>query len=331
MRKLVTVQAIQELKPIEGADRIEVARVKGWWVVVRKDEFPVGAKVLYFEIDSLLPIKPEYEFLLKGSKPKKMLVEGKEVEGIRLKTIKLKGQISQGLILPLPVELSDKQEDEDVSELLGVIKYEAPVASCLAGVAKGSFPSFIPKTDEERVQNMKNLFDNFYVTEKLDGTSVTFYKKDGVFGACSRNLELVEGDTTHWKLAKKYDLVNKLPEGLAIQGEIIGEGIQGNPLKQTGQDVYIFSMYNIKSGGYLPYGALTGLCNSIGIKTVPVVDDNFQLPKSIAELLVYADGKSALNQECDREGVVIRHKTKTNYKEGDSFKVISNQYLLKHE
>jgi len=235
MRKLVTIQKIEEKKLIEGADKIEAARVKGWWIVVQKDQFRVGDSVLYYEIDSFLPVRPEYEFLLKGNKPKKMLFDGKEIEGIRLKTIKLKGQISQGLIMPIPEGLKIP-DDGDVSEELGVIKFEIPIPACLTGIIKGSFPAFLPKTDEERIQNMVDVLNinTFYVTEKIDGTSTTFYKKDGVFGVCSRNIELVEGETTQWRIAKELDLINKIPDNFALQGELVGEGIQGNPLKIKG-------------------------------------------------------------------------------------------------
>lgn len=240
MRHLATIAKIEELKNIPGADKIEAARVKGWWVVVLKDQFKIDDFVLYFEIDSFLPVKPEYEFLLRGNKPKKMLSEGKEAEGIRLRTIKLRGQISQGLILPLPMDLKDLPEGEDVTERLGIIKYEQSIPSCLSGIAKGAFPSFLPKTDEERIQNMVEVLDSYYMTEKLDGSSVTYYKKDGMFGVCSRNLELQESETTQWKIARELNLKEKLYDNFAMQGEIVGEGIQKNPYKIKGQKVYFF-------------------------------------------------------------------------------------------
>jgi RNA ligase (TIGR02306 family) len=247
MRHLVTIQKIEEIKPIKDADKIEAARINGWWVVVLKG-FNVGDKVLYFEVDSFLPVKPEYDFLLRGSSPKKMLMDGKEVEGIRLKTIKLKGTLSQGLILPIPEVLLNLEVGEDVTERLDVIKYEAPVPVELSGIMKGNFPCFIPKTDEERIQNMPSIFSGFYVTEKIDGTSVTFYKKDGVFGVCSRNIDLLEGNTTQWRIAKELKLEEILPDNFSLQGELIGEGIQKNPLKIHGQKVYFFNAYNIEAG-----------------------------------------------------------------------------------
>jgi len=330
MRKLVTIQKVEEIKSIEGADKIEAARIKGWWVVVQKDQFKVGDSVLYYEIDSFLPVRPEYEFLLKGSKPKKMLFDGKEVEGIRLKTIKLKGQISQGLIMPIPEGLKIP-EDGDVSEILGVIKFEIPIPACLTGVIKGSFPAFLPKTDEERIQNMVDVLNinTFYVTEKIDGTSTTFYKKDGVFGVCSRNIELVEGETTQWRIARELDLINKMPDNLCLQGELVGEGIQGNPLKIKGQRIYFFNAYNILTGVYLNFSDFINILKHLNLESVPLVDVSFKLPNTVEELLKYAEGKSLINPEVEREGVVIRPKVEAQYKgQRLSFKVINNTYLL---
>lgn len=331
MRKLVTVSTIEEKKEIEGADAIESVRVRGWWVVAKKGQFSVGDYCLYFEIDSFLPIKPEYEFLLRGSKPKKMLVDGKEIEGIRLKTIRLRGSLSQGLVMPVPAGM-ECVEGDDVSEELGVIKYEIPIPAALSGKVKGNFPAFIPKTDEERIQNMPDILSGFYMAEKLDGSSVTFYKKDGSFGVCSRNLELEEGESTQWKLARKYELAEKLPFGIAIQCELVGEGIQGNPLKISSQDIYCFNAYVIGSGRYLDYKDFIALCESIGVKTVPILDDHFTVPSSLDEMLKLAEGKSAINPESEREGVVIRPKVEMIYNGSRlSFKAISNKYLEKCE
>jgi len=333
MRQLVTVQKIEEIKSIDGADKIIAARVKGWWVVAHKDEFNVEDKVLYYEIDSFLPVIPEYEFLTKGNSPKKMIVDGKEVEGIRLKTIKLRGQLSQGLIMPLSLFglLENNSEvGEDVSELLGVLKYEPPIPACMSGKIKGFFPGFLRKTDEERIQNMADVLTGFYATEKLDGTSATYYKKDGVFGVCSKNIELEKGGTVYWQIAEKLELEDKLPEGLCLQGEIVGEGIQGNSLKIKGKQIYFFSAYNISSGRYLDFGNFCELINGLDLKMVPMVNDNFSLPNTLEEILSLAEGKSLLNPEAEREGIVVRPKTEMDYKGFRlSFKVISNKYLLK--
>ncbi len=329
MRKLVTVENIKEIKSIEGADSIESVRVRDWWVVAKKGEFKVNDFCVYFEIDSFLPIKSEYDFLLRGSKPKKMLVDGTEIQGIRLKTIKLRGQLSQGLVLPLPKELIDTEIGTDVSNFFGVIKYEMPIPIELSGKVKGGFPSFIPKTDEERIQNMSEILSNFYVTEKLDGTSTTYYKKDGVLGVCSRNLELQESDSTQWRIAKQLDLINKLPDGFSIQGELIGEGIQKNPLKINGQRFYCFNVFSINTNQYLDFENFKAFCEAKGIDAVPILNENFCLPNTVEELLQGAEGKSKINENEEREGIVVRPKIEMQFKDQRlSFKAISNKYLL---
>jgi len=227
MRKLASIKYIDKLEPIEGADKIELAHVGGWKVIVAKNvEHEVGDAVVYCEIDSFLPIEPEFEFLRKSSF--KRLADGKE--GFRLKTIKLRGQISQGLIIPLSDAISvmkrrngsvfyeQLEEGQDVSEALGIIKYDPPLPANLGGEVKRYFPGFLRKTDEERIQNLTKEYEkwksedrDFYFTEKLDGSSSTFYIKDGEFGVCSRNLELKESeDNTFWKVARDLDLENKL-------------------------------------------------------------------------------------------------------------------------
>jgi RNA ligase (TIGR02306 family) len=197
MRKLATIRKIEELNPIEGADKIELATVGGWKVVCQKGLYNVGDLAVYFEIDSWIPhaVAP---FLTKPEHFPKVF-DG--VEGERLKTIKLRGQLSQGLLMPL-AEISKFfsvtphwSEDEDVTEILGIKKWEKAIPAQLAGVCKGNFPSLIPKTDQERVQNLKKEIQAaqglvFEVTEKLEGSSMTCYLIDGEFGVCSRNMNL---------------------------------------------------------------------------------------------------------------------------------------------
>ena len=339
-RKLATIRKIDNIQPIDGADMIELATVGGWKVVVAKNvNHKVGDLVVYCEIDSFLPIEPEFEFLRKSSYKK--MADG--TEGFRLKTIKLRGQVSQGLILPLkeayevfkrntPNMDMDWFEGLEVTEMLNIVKYEPPVPAQLAGQVKGMFPSFLKKTDEERIQNLTREFEGyknevFYVTEKLDGSSVTYYVKDGVFGVCSRNLDLVESEgNSMWKFANTSGLKERLlalDRNIAVQGEIIGEGIQGNPYKIIGQTVRLFNGFDIDKYEYLSLDDLLKLSKWLEVKTVPILDLEFRLPDTIDELLSYADSKSVLNEKFDREGVVIRsHDRKI------SFKVISNKFLL---
>jgi RNA ligase (TIGR02306 family) len=334
-RKLASIRKITGIFPIENADSIELAVVGGWNVVVAKNVgHKVGDLVVYCEIDSFLPIRPEYEFLRKSSY-KKM----GDQEGFRLKTIKLRGQISQGLILPIrEVQLQNVDllsEGMDVTKELGIVKYEPPIPAELSGKIKGLFPSFIPKTDEERIQNLTNEFNQwkssndkeFYVTEKLDGSSATFYIKNGVFGVCSRNLELLENESnTFWKFAREVNLeekMSKLGRNISLQGELIGEGIQGNPYKIKGHTVKFFSGFDIDNYEYLSLSSLRYITELLTLDMVPILNTEFELPESIEGLIKYADGESLLNSNFDREGVVIRSTDKLI-----SFKVISNKFLL---
>ena len=330
-RKLASIRKVENIIPIEGADMIEVSVVGGWKVVTKKGEFKPGDLAIYCEVDSFLPIKEEFEFLRKSSY-KKM----GEQEGFRLKTIRLRGQLSQGLLLPASQEvLSLYKEGEDVTGLLGIVKYEPPIPAELAGKVKGMFPSFLRKTDEERIQNLTENYNEwkekvFYVTEKLDGSSATFYLKDGEFGVCSRNLELLETEgNTFWKVARELDLENKLREtgrNISIQGELVGEGIQGNPYKIKGQTVYFFNAFNIDIQQYLTQKEMEDFIQSLNLKTVPILDRSYTLPETVEDLLQYADSKSELNKDFGREGVVVRSLDRSI-----SFKVISNNFLLKEK
>lgn len=361
IRKLASVRTIKNIFPIEGADRIELAIVDGWKVIVAKDvNHKVGDKVVYCEIDSFLPIREEFEFLRKSSY-KKM----GDIEGFRLKTMKMKGVISQGLILPysiIPITqfatAQDLSEGSDVTEMLGIVKYEPPIPAQLSGQVKGGFPGFLRKTDEERIQNLEEQYQrwrsnpelSFYVTEKLDGSSFTCYLKDGQFGVCSRNLELAEpepfvpgmemcGDgierprqeNTFWKVVREMKIREKLEKAcqelgrnLCIQGEMIGSGIQGNPYNLKGQTLRLYNIFDIDAQEYfgLPM-FLTTAEHLLEIPTVPVLEMNFELPETIEDLLAYAESKSVLNKDTEREGVVIRSLDRKI-----SFKSISNKFLL---
>lgn len=334
-RKLASIRTITDIRPIENADMIELASVGGWNVVVAKNvNHKIGDWVVYCEIDSFLPIREEFEFLRKSSY-KKM----GDQEGFRLRTAKLRGQISQGLILPFHIlPFGDTfHEGQDVSDILGIIKYEPPIPAELAGKVKGVFPSFIPKTDEERVQNIAveytalcfNSNHKFYVTEKLDGSSATYYIKNGEFGVCSRNLELLETeDNTFWKVARHLGLEEKmssLGRNISFQGELIGEGIQGNPYKIKGQTVKFFNIFDIDTQSKVGVYEFVQIIEELGLETVPILYD-FVLPESVEKMLDFAEGKSQLNSNTEREGLVVR-----SYDMSISFKTISNKFLLKNE
>jgi len=334
MRKLASIQRIKALEPIENADAIEKATVLGWQLVVKKGEFAVGDLCVYCEIDSLMPERPEFEFL--------------KQRGMRVRTVRLRGQVSQGIcfqlsILPPEVEIV---EDADVTEILGITKYEAPIPACLSGLMKGKFPSFIPKTDETRVQILQKLLEKYagekcYVTEKIDGSSVTYYLNKGEFGVCSRNLELLENeDNTLWKVARQLDIENKLRAlngNYALQGEIMGEGIQSNKLKLRGQTVFFFNVFDIDKYEYLSFENFTGFIANLGLQTVPIIETDYILDTDINALIQKSIRKSLINKEAWAEGIVIRPVVeKRDVSNADlqngrvSFKVVNAEFLLKY-
>jgi RNA ligase (TIGR02306 family) len=331
-RKLASVVKIVDIQPIPGADAIVVATVKGWKVVVKVNEYKVGDLAVYYEIDSFLPIRPQFEFLRKSSF-KRM----GSSEGFRLKTIRLRGQISQGLLTPIPDGILDPKEGDDLTEALDIVKYEPPIPAQLAGKIKGTFPSFIPKTDEIRIQNFESevgfspVGERAYVTEKLDGTSFTCYFNNGVFGVCGRNWELSEtDDNSLWRMAKVLELKDKMTKhgkNIALQGELVGAGINGNLYGLSDHKLFFFTGYDIDKGRRMFFDELEWVLFGLDLQMVPVLEKyGFVIPNEsniVDYMLKYAEGKSVLNMEVDREGVVVR-----GLEREFSFKAISNTYLL---
>jgi RNA ligase (TIGR02306 family) len=337
-RKLVTIRKVKNILPIENADLIVLANIDGWQCVVRKSEFKISDMGIFFEIDSLLPIQERYEFLRKSCYKK--LFDG--TEGFRLKTMKLKGKLSQGLLLPLSMfpEIQNPESGIDYAEILKVVKYEPPLPAQLTGIAKGLFPSFIKKTDQERIQNLPEYFEKyknmeFEMSEKENGSSATFYCLDGVFGYCSRNLELKEeGENTYYKIALELGLKEiflRLQLNIAIQGEVVGEGINKNTLKIKGAEFHVFDIYDIdKRRLLLPEERMSLIKNNPNLKHIPILNSNvkiFQICKTMDEILEYAKGKSFLNPQTEREGLVFKSVELEN-NQSISFKVVNNDYLL---
>ena len=365
-RSQAHIEKVVALKPIPNADRIEVAQILGWECVVVKGDLQVGDYCVYIEIDSLVPPTPEFEFLQKYK--------------YRVRTIKLRGQLSQGLALPITDSMRKKigslEEGKDVAKALGITKHDPQAAAELKALARkkrgrfmrflmsfaifrkiwfwlhpyanSAFPSWIPKSDETRVQACPERFlnpsgeDRYYISEKLDGQSVTIYykyseKKKKRFGVCSRNISLDPEASGNWQnVARKYDLKNKLQDdyiksiykdGIAIQGEILAPGVQGNPYRVTEPVLYVFNVFDIDGRYYVPLGELVDVCQHLGLNTVPILDEDFDLSKyTLESILKFAEGFSVLEgrEDVNREGIVIRaHKQKP------SFKAISNLYLLK--
>lgn len=366
MRKLATVRVVDDVQPIEGADAIEVATVGGWKVVVKKGEFSAGALAIFFEIDSFLPDEPVFQFLRD-----KRTFDGRE--GYRLRTIKLRGQVSQGLLLPIEEfgQFGDIAlvEGDDVSDYLNVVKWERPLPGQWAGKAKGNFPHFIRKTDEERIQNVSlrdlEKWQNewFVETVKIDGSSLTAYAtKDTITtyyddgsvkdedveytktGVCSRNLELIETEgNAFWEQTRRYKLLERLThlretEGrsLAIQGELFGDGIQENRWKVEGKDFRVFSIWDIDKQKYLGFDEVMSVLTFL----------NSHLPnephiQTVQVLRVFhladmgttrEDFLKRADEVFDSSKVPVEglvYKTDGVRDQAISFKAISNKYLLK--
>lgn len=333
---MVTAKRIDRLDPIPGADRIECATLGGWKVVVKKGDFHEGELVAYFRIDSWIP-RSVAPFLCKEGVSKVY----KGIEGERLRTVKLRGQISQGLVLPLRdlvYETDVISEDEDLGGLVDVYKWEREVPTHLSGTIKGNFPSFIRKTDQERVQNLKmkdiTAHSEYQVTEKLDGSSMTVYYNEGVFGVCSRNLDLKEDENnTFWKTARKLQIEDRMKllfgansMNVAIQGELVGPGVQGNYHDLSDHAFYVFDMYDIDRQEYFTPEECFNSAYLLGLEHVPVLYVSKEPFGSYAEYLAFAEGNSNLSPTKEREGLVFKNLDRTF-----TFKAISNKWLLENE
>ncbi len=335
MRKLAIIRKIKAIKPIEKADSIEVAIVDGWECIIKKSEnFKVNDLIVYIEIDSILPELPIFEFLRDRK--------------FKVKTIKLRGQISQGLVLPLNI-LPDGvyNEGDNVTDILE-IKKDDPQLEEEKQKGEKNFPDWIIKTDEERIQNIPKLFEaekqnntEFIVTEKIDGCSATYYLQriddEFKFGVCSRNYDITndtKNPSSYWYIANKYDIENVLrilignDDRIILQGEIIGcdsehigiKSIQSNKYKLKGFDFYAFNL--IYSDIKINTIEMVELLKPFNIKVVPILETNFKLKDTISEMVNYSKGISILHNT-KREGCIFR-----NYERNISFKVINPDFLL---
>jgi RNA ligase (TIGR02306 family) len=342
IRKLASIQAIEDVQPIPGADAIEKIKVLGWWVVAQKSiGYTVGDLVVYHEIDAFLPDGvPAYQFLV--DKTSKMF-NGKR--GHIVRTIRLRGQISQGFCVPVNELFGDELKPvlgDDVSEILGIVKYEPPIPTSLWGDIKGNFPSLWRKTDQERVQNLQDevtaAYDNdtrFEVTIKLDGSSMSFGMSDGVATVCSRNLALKleqEGNTfvdTFKSIPDVYEQLAAYPT-LVFQGELIGSGIQKNQEKLHGHHFFLYDIFNTQTQQYLGQEDSARIAKDFNLKHVPILFEavtlkelGFNRETLVEDILAFAEGES-LTKGVKREGVVFKSQQ-------GSFKAISNSWLLKNQ
>ena len=355
MRSLATIKIISDIIPIKDKDKIGLARVDGWSVIVVKDQFEIGGKCVYCEIDSVLPEKPEFEFL--------------RSKDFRIRTMKMAGVISQGICFPMSIlPEGNYSVGQDVTDIIGIKQYEATMDIERDSVKKVSkypfvkwlmrfnwyrqfiykkdhragkgFPSFVSKTDENRIQNLPFILSDktpYIVTEKIDGQSGTFiltkkrsfFKDKYEYIVCSRNLRLFKKDNqSYWKVSDKYNVEDKLKkligdnEWVAIQGECIAPNVQGNKYKVTEPDLLVFNL--IYPTGRIGTLKASEICHDVGLNFVPIVLNNYILPDTVDEVLAFAHGDSRLGNTI-REGLVIRSLDGKT-----SFKAVDPLFLIKY-
>ncbi len=358
MRKLASIKTILGIAPIEGKDLIGLAAVDGWQVIVAKKDFSPGDKCVYVEIDSVMPEKPEFEFLRKRD--------------FRIRTMKMAGVVSQGICFPLSILPPKKngteyEVGEDVTDVIGVRQYEPTMDKepetaqrkdkkypawlmrfkwfrrlVLSKKRKGGFPDFISKTDEVRIQNIPNIVNDkreWVATEKVDGQSGSFclvrhkrhwpFKDTFEYIVCSRNLRLGKPDnSSYWRVSERYKIENVLHnmigdrDWIAIQGECIAPNVQGNKYKVKEPDLYVFNL--IYPTGRLGSVVAKSIIENHGMKFVPIITDGYVLPDTVQEVLDYAHGQSEIGDTL-REGIVFRSKDGVH-----SFKAVDPLFLLKY-
>ncbi|ATI16059.1 putative RNA ligase [Pseudomonas phage vB_PaeS_B8] len=372
-RVLARVVRIDDVKTHPNADSLDLALVGGWQCVIKRGEYQAGDLAIYIEVDSMVPVdNPIFEFL----RGRNMVEQGGK-EYSRIKTMKLRKELSQGLIVPVHAAGSPEPKvDEDVTDRMGILKYVKPSEQAAinggnkgsrTGTSKLGFPNFIPKTDQARVQNIQMAYDQahqkgekFEVTFKLDGSSLTIWHKDGEVGVASRNVgfrledekigfftaiknffkgrgwkRVIKKDSNHFTaMAEELNLGERLRYfglNIALQGELVAPNIQGNFEGVDKPEYYVYDIYNISDSRYcLPAErlAILNTLNQLGgetVKHVPVYMWDVGVPEDMQLVIKMASGESALNGKY-REGLVFKSMSRDF-----SFKVISNEYLLKEE
>jgi len=362
MRKLATVRRVSELYPIKDKDRIELAIIDGWSVIIKKGEIPKGELCVYVEIDSVLPPTPDFEFLAS--------------KNYRIKTMKMAGVVSQGICFPLSfLPKGNYKEGDDVTEIMGIKQYEATmdiepkeevkhswIHKKLMRVSlyreiyykisnlykeRNGFPPYLKRTDEERIQNLPHLLldkeTKWVVSEKIDGQSGSFVleRKKFLFWetydyiVCSRNRRInphKEKNSSYWSVSERYNIEkalkgfmseNRWLEWVAIQGECTSPKVQKNKYKVTAPDLFVFNV--ISPEGRLGTMEAKKLCSHLELKFVPIVKEEYILPDTMEEIVNFSNGQSMIGDNL-REGLVIRSQDGKQ-----SFKVVSPQFLLKYD
>lgn len=347
-KNLAYMAKVIDLQPIPGKDLIELAVVKGWKCIVKKGEFTVGDFAVYLAIGAVPDFNDPHFTLLK-------------TKGFnRIKTVKMGGVISQGLLGPVSWltdrgfdEISDLAEGYDVAQIMGVTKFVAVEESVQYegqrpgnNTSRVSFPPCVPKTDAIRLQHDPDKFfaalsgREVTITRKEDGCSCTFIFNNGVYQLCGRNFVWNEEDRAgsaahYFRTQDTLDLATKLSalgRNIAIQGEICGPKVSGNRLKLAQLTYSVFDVYDIDRQEYLPYDALCDVCQQLGLSTVPLLyrGPAAQLDLSVEGFLKLADGVEYA-KGVPGEGIVVKADALSPEQRRVHFKTISNRYILKHD
>jgi RNA ligase (TIGR02306 family) len=340
MENLATIQIIKELRTHNGADTLDIATVLGWQIVTKRGEFQVGDKCVFITVDTVVPETPTFEFMRRVN--------------FRVKPIRLRGEESAGLILPLSVldhePASDRLEGyvtadiwaevgDDVTSHLGVKKYNKPIPPGLDGEMLGAMPGIIIQTDETNLRTWPSALDElygrpFYITRKDDGTSGTFFIRGDEFGVCGRTIQYVESETNgFWRMARKYSIADSIRKqfsgrSIVLQGEVVGPGVQSNHLDLPEMEFHLFNIFDLTSRYYLPYEEIRQFCENTGIPMVPVISEGSAFPHNLAELIALANEQKYPGGR-PAEGIVVRPKEpfySTILKKAWSGKVLNTYY-----
>jgi RNA ligase (TIGR02306 family) len=311
MNNLATIQTIKEVRKHPNADILDIVKVLGWEVITKHNEFKVDDLCVYIVIDTILPEVPEFEFLRN--------------KHFRIKPIRLRKEYSNGICFPINILTSfgydlrgPMMEGLDVTNIIGIKKYEKPVPAELAGVAVGHIPGFLIITDEDNLRSNPEAVPEmygrpYYITRKEDGSSGTYFIRNGTFGVCSRRIHLKESETNgFWRMARKYDIENVLKtafpdKDIAIQGEVIGPGIQHNRLGLQELEFRLFNLFDINNRSYLDYTKIVEFTNKYNIPMVPLISEGSAFGYSLEELVELAKAQNYPTGG-PAEGIVIRPK-----------------------
>lgn len=346
MKQTVRFVEVMSVEPIEGADAIELAFVEGWQCVIKKGEFKPGDIGVYFEVDSFIPVREEFEFLRASSYRNNQLLG----EGFRVKTMKMRGRYSQGLLVPPEVLGLEYDESLDLEEILNVKRWEVPAFASDLGTIIGGLPDNVSTTKEYRLQTYPELINEmqglpYYITTKYEGTSATLSVNNGEIKYMGHHAEYQEGTSAYQRFFESTGILDKVKkyhqdtgQNIAVQMEMCGPSIQGNVIKLQEQSFYIFDVIDLDTRDKFNYDELVQFVIDIGCDInshtntlAEVVDEGDSFNYTFDDLLELSDSNKYFTGTL-AEGIVVRPKEPQASKATDdklSIKVISRKYQMK--